>query len=65
MCLCTKCAFSTQADRRAADANKAVGNIEKTHKRAKDLDSEARNLLKKIQGKYDLTFLAFLPPGLL
>lgn len=35
----------------AADADDAVGEIEKTQKRAKDLDTEIRNMLKKIQGK--------------
>lgn len=40
-----------QADKRAADTDKAVADVEKTHKRAKDLNSEIENLLKKIQGK--------------
>ncbi|XP_023282957.1 laminin subunit alpha-3 [Seriola lalandi dorsalis] len=38
-----------KADKRSADADKAVAEVEKTHKRAKDLDSEIRNMLKKIQ----------------
>ncbi|KAM3866222.1 laminin subunit alpha-3-like [Diretmus argenteus] len=37
-----------KADQRAADAHKAVADVERTHKRAKDLDSEVRNMLKKI-----------------
>ncbi|XP_044224545.1 laminin subunit alpha-3-like isoform X2 [Thunnus albacares] len=42
-----------KADERAADADKAVEDVEKTHKRAKDLDSDIRNVLKKIQALLD------------
>uniref|UniRef100_UPI003AAF9E0D laminin subunit alpha-3-like n=1 Tax=Centroberyx gerrardi TaxID=166262 RepID=UPI003AAF9E0D len=42
-----------KADKKAADADKAVADVEKTHKRAKDLDSEVRNMLKKIQALLD------------
>ncbi|XP_018532088.1 laminin subunit alpha-3 isoform X3 [Lates calcarifer] len=42
-----------KADKRAADADKAVADVEKTHRRAKDLDSEIRNMLKKIQALLD------------
>ncbi|XP_068614972.1 laminin subunit alpha-3-like [Brachionichthys hirsutus] len=42
-----------KAKRRAADANKAVQDVEKTHKRAKDLDSEINNVLKKIKALLD------------
>ncbi|GLD51077.1 laminin subunit alpha-3 isoform X4 [Lates japonicus] len=42
-----------KADKRAADADKAVADVEKTHKKAKDLDSEIRNMLKKIQALLD------------
>ncbi|XP_040910690.1 laminin subunit alpha-3-like isoform X2 [Toxotes jaculatrix] len=38
-----------KADKNAADADTAVTEVEKTHKRAKDLDSEIQNMLKKIQ----------------
>ncbi|CAN9502837.1 unnamed protein product [Ophioblennius macclurei] len=37
-----------KADKKAADADKAMADIQKTHDRAKDLDSEIRNMLKKI-----------------
>ncbi|XP_030015975.1 laminin subunit alpha-3-like isoform X2 [Sphaeramia orbicularis] len=43
-----------KANEKADDAKKAVADVEKTHKRAKDLDSEVRNMLKKIQGLLDL-----------
>ncbi|XP_039999564.1 laminin subunit alpha-3-like isoform X2 [Xiphias gladius] len=42
-----------KADKRAADADKAVAEVEKTHKRAKDLDSDIQNMLKKIQALLD------------
>nr|XP_046263462.1 laminin subunit alpha-3-like isoform X2 [Scatophagus argus] len=42
-----------KADNRAADADEAVADVEKTHKRAKDLDSEIRTTLKKIQALLD------------
>ncbi|XP_035811801.2 laminin subunit alpha-3 isoform X2 [Amphiprion ocellaris] len=42
-----------KADKRAADADKAVGDVEKTHKRAKDLDADIRDMLKKIQALLD------------
>ncbi|XP_044075989.1 laminin subunit alpha-3-like isoform X2 [Siniperca chuatsi] len=42
-----------KADKRAADADKAVADVGKTHKRAKDLDSEIQNILKKIQDLLD------------
>lgn len=42
-----------KADARATDADKAVADAEKTHKRAKDLDAEIRNALKKIQALLD------------
>ncbi|XP_056148615.1 laminin subunit alpha-3-like [Lampris incognitus] len=42
-----------KADKRAAVADKAVGDVEKTHRRAKDLDSEVQNMLKKIQALLD------------
>ena len=34
-----------------------MNNVEKTHQRAKDLDSDVKDLLKKIQGKYYLLLL--------
>lgn len=40
-----------QAGNRAADADKALEDVEKTYKRAKDLDSDIQKMLKKIQGK--------------
>lgn len=43
-----------KAGKRAADADKAVANVNKTHKRANDLDSEIKNMLKKIQALLDL-----------
>ncbi|KAM6919501.1 laminin subunit alpha-3-like [Lycodopsis pacificus] len=42
-----------KADKTAADADKAVADVGKTHKRAKDLDSEIQNMLKKIQALLD------------
>ncbi|XP_062285798.1 laminin subunit alpha-3-like isoform X1 [Scomber scombrus] len=42
-----------KADERAADADRAVEDIEKTHKRAKDMDSDIQNMLKKIQALLD------------
>ncbi|KAM9349369.1 laminin subunit alpha-3-like [Symphorus nematophorus] len=42
-----------KADKRADDADKAMADVEKTHKRAKDLDSEIRTALKKIQALLD------------
>ncbi|XP_029930598.1 laminin subunit alpha-3-like isoform X2 [Myripristis murdjan] len=42
-----------KADEKAADADKAVADVEKTHKRAKDLDTEVRNILKKIKALLD------------
>ena len=52
MCECSllECVF-LQADRTAAEADMAVEDVEKTHKRAKDMESEIQNLLKKIQGR--------------
>ncbi|RVE61913.1 hypothetical protein OJAV_G00175350 [Oryzias javanicus] len=38
-----------QAGNRAADADKALEDVEKTYKRAKDLDSDIQKMLKKIQ----------------
>ncbi|TDH05750.1 hypothetical protein EPR50_G00125750 [Perca flavescens] len=45
--------LKNKADKSAADADKAVADIEKTHKRAKDLDAEIQNMLKKIQALLD------------
>ncbi|KAF3858226.1 hypothetical protein F7725_011427, partial [Dissostichus mawsoni] len=42
-----------KADKRAADADKAVADVDKTNKRAKDLDAEIQNMLKKIQALLD------------
>ncbi|XP_041659948.1 laminin subunit alpha-3-like isoform X2 [Cheilinus undulatus] len=42
-----------KADKKAVDADKAVTEVEKTHKRAKDLDSEIQNMLKKIKALLD------------
>ncbi|XP_070830251.1 laminin subunit alpha-3-like [Chaetodon trifascialis] len=42
-----------KADKKAADADKAVADVGKTHKRAKDLDSDIRITLKKIQALLD------------
>ncbi|KAG7214822.1 hypothetical protein INR49_010714 [Caranx melampygus] len=42
-----------KADKSGTEADKAVADVEKTHKRAKDLDSEIRNMLKKIQALLD------------
>ncbi|XP_068196189.1 laminin subunit alpha-3-like isoform X2 [Antennarius striatus] len=39
--------------RMAADAKKAVQDVEKTHKRAKDLDSDIENIIKKIKALLD------------
>ncbi|XP_019117800.1 laminin subunit alpha-3 isoform X2 [Larimichthys crocea] len=42
-----------KADERANEADMAVEDVERTHRRAKDLDSEIRNTLKKIQALLD------------
>ncbi|XP_019959877.2 laminin subunit alpha-3-like isoform X2 [Paralichthys olivaceus] len=42
-----------KADKRFADADKAVADVEKTHKRAKELDTEIKSMLKKIQALLD------------
>ncbi|XP_026231324.1 laminin subunit alpha-3 isoform X2 [Anabas testudineus] len=42
-----------QADTLADDAGRALGEIDKTTRRAKDLDTEIKNLLKKIQALLD------------
>ncbi|XP_041698141.2 laminin subunit alpha-3 isoform X3 [Coregonus clupeaformis] len=41
-------ALKGKADDRAVDAQTVLGDVDKTHLRAKDLDTEAKNLLKKI-----------------
>lgn len=46
-----------KADERAVDADKALTAVEKTHKRAKDLDADIKSTLKKIQGKDKTNFL--------
>lgn len=52
-----------QVQDRAADANRAVTEADKTHKRAKDLNSEVDKLRKKIQGEGHHQYLGslFLP----
>ncbi|XP_008332400.1 laminin subunit alpha-3 isoform X3 [Cynoglossus semilaevis] len=42
-----------KADKRATETNKALAEVEKTHTRAKTLDTEIRNLLIKIQALLD------------
>ncbi|KAM7379372.1 hypothetical protein PAMP_004930 [Pampus punctatissimus] len=42
-----------KADKSSTDADKAVADIETTHKRAKDLDSAIQNMLRKIQALLD------------
>ncbi|KAM4551973.1 laminin subunit alpha-3-like isoform 1-T1 [Odontesthes bonariensis] len=42
-----------KADTRAAEADKAVADVGKTYKRAKDLDLDIQNMLKKIQDLLD------------
>lgn len=50
--MCFVCAhLHIKADKRAADADKAVTAVEKTHKRAKALDADIKSTLKKIQGE--------------
>lgn len=51
-----------KADKRAADADKAVAAVEKTHKRAKALDADIKSTLKKIQGeeKFNLVILSHI-----
>ncbi|CDQ98414.1 unnamed protein product, partial [Oncorhynchus mykiss] len=44
-------ALKGKADDRAVDAQRVLEDVGKTHLRAKDLDTEAKNLLKKILGK--------------
>ncbi|XP_033492838.2 laminin subunit alpha-3-like isoform X1 [Epinephelus lanceolatus] len=46
-------ALKDKADERASDAEKAVMEVGKTHKRAEVLDSEIENMLKKIQALLD------------
>ncbi|KAM9718848.1 laminin subunit alpha-3-like isoform 1-T1 [Menidia menidia] len=45
--------LNDKADRKAAEADKALAGVGKTYKRAKDLDTEIKNLLKKIQDLLD------------
>lgn len=45
-----------KADKKAADAGKAVAAVEKTHKRAKALDADIKSTLKKIQGEKKIYF---------
>ncbi|CAL8344638.1 unnamed protein product [Merluccius merluccius] len=45
--------LKTKADKQMAVAKKAVLDVEKTHQRAKDLDTEIKNLLKKIKALLD------------
>ncbi|XP_026145916.1 laminin subunit alpha-3-like [Carassius auratus] len=40
-----------QVRKQSEDAQKALSNAENSHQRAKDLDNETQNLLRKIQGK--------------
>ena len=49
-----------QADKNTDDADKAVAEVGKTHKMAKDLDAEIKTILKKIQGKGSLNSAAQL-----
>ncbi|XP_077580678.1 laminin subunit alpha-3-like [Stigmatopora nigra] len=42
-----------KADQTAVDADKAALGVEKTHKRARDLDGEIENMLKKIKSLLD------------
>lgn len=49
------CVVVFQADKRAADADEALREVGKTSKRAKDVDAEIKNMLKKIKGKEKLT----------
>lgn len=50
-CLTQRCSLGIQVEDRAADADSAVKEAEKTNKRATDLDSEVEKLRKKIQGE--------------
>ncbi|XP_059201052.1 laminin subunit alpha-3-like [Centropristis striata] len=45
--------LKNKADKKASEAEKAVVDVGKTHKRAKDLDAEIRSMLKKIQALLD------------
>lgn len=49
-----------QVQDRAADADRAVREADKTHKRAKDLNSEVDKLRKKIQGEGHHQYLGSL-----
>ncbi|XP_037538133.1 laminin subunit alpha-3 [Nematolebias whitei] len=42
-----------KANEKTADAEKVVANVDKTHKRAKDLESDIQNMLKKITDLLD------------
>ncbi|XP_034469915.1 laminin subunit alpha-3-like, partial [Hippoglossus hippoglossus] len=42
-----------KADKRSVDADRAVADVAKTHKRAKELDSDIKSMLKKIQALLD------------
>lgn len=46
-----------QARKQSEDTQKALANAENSHQRAKDLDTEAQNLLTKIKGKNTNMFL--------
>ena len=61
-----KCVFwvrvCVQADKRSVEADRAVADVEKTHRRAKELDSEIKSMLKKIQGEGKLKFSGSTTP---
>lgn len=51
MCLIVLC---IKADQRASEADNAVGDADKTHKRAEDLKSK---IAQKIKGNRSITFI--------
>lgn len=48
-----------QADKKKLDADQALDNVEDSHKRAKDLNTQAQALFKKIQGRCHFLFSSF------
>lgn len=49
-----------QARKWSEESQKALANIENSHQRAKDLDTETQNLQRKIQGKNIFTLALIL-----
>ncbi len=49
--------YYVQVRKQSEDSQKALANSENSHQRAKDLDTETQNLLRRIQGKTQTRFV--------